>query len=616
MPQRITEKILNKPAGQTGMKEKETETAAASPLPSRPYGTQDQNGIIIVQDNRFYITSPLPGGEPAFLSAVPPVMLELNNQPVAGPVPVVSTDRVTWSIQEPPPYQITVSEDKLQAFFTLNRVEQYEWNLVNTPASSHLAVRAERDPSTLLSTLGIEQIIADFEKKSISQNLNIPAIYAELNHPTHLPVCVAEGTPPAAGEDAKLDLFFAGQADSTFEETEGVVDYRSYLRIPTAKKGDIIARKHPPREGVPGYDVYGSILHAPAPRDIKVMAKEGTLLRPSHEITALVEGRPRVTGTYVKTFDITTAYTVPGSVNRQIGNIVFSGDVIVHQDVEDNSIIESLGNVYVCGNVHNSTITATGSIYILGKVGNSQLYSGAFGVTYNRLYHLSEKLIEEVSLLRQASRLLIQEIQSRQQTVKFGQVIQLLMESKYKRIPVLIRDLESVVASIKYISHPDNKQLQRILDVFLRPALFIDAFNDAMLVSLLKLLKELYTGVARMEETNVCVDIPECHNTIIKSSGDICIHKDGTLQSDLLSLADITFLMPDAVCGESQLEAGGTLTAQTVGSEAGPGSTLTAGRKIIVGKMYGGSVTVGRHSQEITEPAEDMIFTLQNPGTD
>ncbi|MNO34565.1 hypothetical protein D3C76_246020 [compost metagenome] len=591
MPQRITENVLNETSDRT----------------------QDLNGIIIVQDNQFYITSPLPGGEPAVLSAIPPVMLKVNNQPVTGPVPVKASDRVAWSIQEPPPYQITVSGDKLQAFFTLNRVEQYVWNLVDSPASSHLAVRAEMDRSTLLSTLSIEQIIADFEKKSVKQNLNIPAIYAELNHPTYQPVCVAEGKPPAAGEDAKLDLLFTGHTESPFNEPEGDADSPSYLRIPSAKRGDVIARKHLPREGVPGYDVYGSILPAAPSRDIEVVAKEDdTLLLPSYEITALKEGRPRITGTNIKYFDISTAYVVPGSVNSQTGNIVFPGDVIVHQDVEDNTTIESLGNVYVYGNVYNSAIAATGSILVGGKVSNSQLYSGSFGVIYNRLYHLSQKLTEEISLLREASSLLAQEVQSRQRTAKFGQVILLLMESKYKKIPVLIRDLQSEIANIKHTYHQDTEQMKRMLDIFLRPAQFIDFFNDAVLVSFLKMLKDLSTGVAEMEETNVRVDIPQCQNSIIKSSGSICIHKEGTLQSDLLSSEDITFLMPDAHCRESQLEAAGTVTAQTVGSEAGAGSTLTAGRNIIVGKMYAGTVTVGSYSEEIIEPVKDMIFPPQN----
>ncbi|MBW4085425.1 FapA family protein [Paenibacillus sp. S150] len=610
MQQRITEISSNELIDQ--LEVRETESEAESPPPSLPDDRQDRNGMIIVHNNQIYITSPLPGGEPAVLSAFPPVVLELNQQQVTEPVQVEAADRITWSIQEPPQYRITVSEDKLKAFFTLNRVNQYAWSLADSPASSRLVVRAEMDSSTVQSALSIEQIIADFEKKSITQSLNIPAIYAELKHPTHQPICVAEGKPPVDGVDAELELLFAEEAENAFSGVADSGNPLGSMQIPSVQKGDVIARKQPPREGIPGYDVYGSILPAAPPRDIKIVAKEHTLLLPSQEIKALQEGRPRITGTNVKYFDISAAYVIPGHVNSQTGNIVFSGDVIVHQDVEDNTIIESLGNVYVYGNVYNSTIAATGSILVLGNVDSSQIYSGSFGVTYNRLYHLSKKLIEEFNLLREASMLLTQELQSRQQTVKFGQVVLLLMESKYKSIPVLIRDLHSVVAGIKAPYHQDTEQLRLLLDVFLRPAQFTDFFNDALLVSFVKMLKELCSGVARMQEATVRVDISQCRNSTLKSGGDIWIHKDGTLQSDLLSTKDITFLMKDAVCRESQLKAAGTLTAQTVGGESTANSSLAAGRKISVRTMHAGRVTVGRHSKEIIEPVRNMVFTTQN----
>lgn len=609
MPHRMTEKYLNELIDQLEI----DEAVAEDDLPHslQPSNNQDADGIIIVQNNQLFVTPPLPGGNPAVLSAIPPVVLKVNNVQVTGPVQVEAADQITWFIQEPPPYEISVSEDKLKAFFTLHHVKQYAWNLVNSPASGNLVLTAEMDTTILLSTLGIEQIIADFEKRLIIHNLNIPILYAELNNPTYQPLCVVEGKSPIPGTDAKLDLFFAENIENAFSESEGSVDFRNHLRIPSAKKGDVIARKHPPREGIPGYDVYGRILPAAAPQDIKVVAKEHTLLLPNHEIAALKEGRPRMTGNKVKYFDISTAYIVPGNVNIQTGNIVFSGDVIVYQDVEDNMIIESLGNVYIYGNVYNSTITATGSILVRGNVVNSRLYSGYFGVMYNRLYNLSKQLLEEVNLLRDAANLLTAKVELRQQTVKFGQVILLLMESKYKKIPVLIRDLQSVFANIKLTYHKDNEQLKRMLDVFLRPTQFIDFFSDAVLVSFLKLLKDLYFGVARMQEVKVRVDIPQCHNSTIKSNGDIYIHQDGVLQSDLLSSGDITFLMRDAVCRGSQLEAAGTLTTQIVGGESSANSSLKAGRKIIIRKMYAGRVTVGRYSEEIIEPVEEMIYTPQ-----
>lgn len=610
MSQRFTEQNSNERMDQ--LEVNEIEAGDESPLPIQPNDKQDRNGIIVVQNNQFYITSPLPGGKPAVLTAPPPVVLKVNNKLVTGPVEVEVADRITWTIQERPPYEITVSEDKLQAFFTLDHVEQYAWNLVNSPATSHLVLEAQTDRSLLLSTLTIEQIIADFEKKSITRNLNIPAIYAELNHPTHQPVCVAEGQPPVPATDAKLDLLFAENIEEAFAEIEGSADHHNHLQIPSAKEGDVIVRKHLPREGIPGCDVYGSILPAAPPRDIQVVAKEHTLLLPSHEITALKEGRPRMTGNNVKYFDISANYVIPGNVNITTGNIVFSGDITVRGDVEDNMIIESLGNVYIYGNVYKSTITATGSILVLGNVAGSRLYSGYFGVMHNRLYNLSKQLIEEVNLLREASSLLTEKVESRHQSVKFGQIILLLVESKYPKIPVLIRDLQSVLADIKLTYHQDMEQLKGMLDVFLRPTQFIDFFSEAILLSFLKLLKDLYSGVARMEESQVRVDIPQCHNSTIKSSGDIFIHKEGTLQSELFSSGDISFLLRDSLCRESNLEAAGTLTAQIVGGESNANSFLKAGRKISARQINASTVTCGRYTEEITEPIEDMIFTPQN----
>lgn len=606
----LTEKYLNELISQLDFNNPGSVTDSSPPLHSDK--TSVNSGKIVVQSNQFYVTSPQPGGQPAVISAAPPVILKVNNRLVTEPVQVHAADRITWAIQEPPQFQITVSEDKLRAFLTIDHIQQYFWNLVDVPASSELTVTAEMNSSILLSTLTIEQILTELEKLSIQHNLNIPAIYEELNHPSYQPICVAEGSPPVAGVDAKLDLFFAENIENSYVEIKGSMDYRNHLRIPSAKRGDIIARKHLPKEGIPGYDVYGKILPAVPPLDIKIVAKEHTLLLPTQEITALKEGRPRITGNNVKYFDISTAYVVPGNVSIKTGNIVFSGDVIVHHDVEDNMIIESLGNVYIYGNVYNSTITATGSIVVCGNVINSQLYSGYFGVMYNRLYTISKQLIEETKTLRSATHQLIERIESQHQRVKFGQVVLLLMESKCKQIPQLIHDLLTVFSNIRYTYHQDTDQLKQMLNSFLKPTQFIDFFSDAVLASFLKLLKDLHNGIARMQEVKVRINIPQCQNSIIKSNGDIHIHNDGILQSELYSSGDITFHAQEAVCRGSQLEAEGCITAQTVGGESSANTSLRAGRKISVSKMHAGRVTVGRYSEVILEPVENAVFTPQS----
>lgn len=156
--------------------------------------------MIIVQNDQIFITPPLPGGKAAVISAIHPVVLRINRTRATEPAAITSSDQLSWEISEKPQYQITVSEDGLSAYFTLYRVEKYAWKLVNCPASAKVCVRAEPNYDLLLSKLTVNQIVADLSKSSFIPNLNIPALYAELNNPTYQPVCIAVGKAPLPGK--------------------------------------------------------------------------------------------------------------------------------------------------------------------------------------------------------------------------------------------------------------------------------------------------------------------------------------------------------------------------------------------------------------------------------
>lgn len=234
----------------------------------------DKNGIILVQDNQIFITPPLPGGAPARISAIHPVVLKINWKTVTEPTEVTKADYITWEICEKPQYEITVSPDKLKVHFTLYRAEKYAWNLVNCPAAFEAVVRAQPNPAMLLSTLTIEQIIASLDNRFILRNLNIPALYAELENPTYLPVCIAEGRAPLPGKEARLEFLLP---EHTLEgnrmfQGQGAPDQKpaeplEYLRFPGAPftfAGEVFARKLPPEEGIPGFDTDGRVLPLPA----------------------------------------------------------------------------------------------------------------------------------------------------------------------------------------------------------------------------------------------------------------------------------------------------------------------------------------------------------------
>lgn len=610
MPDRMSEQELNKLINMLELSQNADEPLQTFMEPE--YFENDLGGRVLVRAGKIFVQDPLPGGTPAVITAAPPVMIHVNGQPISAPAEVTSQDTIEWEIIEPPLYTITVSEDHLQAFFTLYSPKRYRWKLNDNYSSSMVEVEASLDTETVVELLSLNRIITDFEHRGIIQNLNISGIHAELQNPTYQPITAAKGRAAVPGENAQLELFFSETIENEFSEIEGQVDFRSHLRIPSVIRGEVIARKIPFVEGIPGCDVYGEILYPPLPNDVNVIAKNNTVVLINNEVRALREGRPRVTGDKIKYFDITTTYIVPGNVNIKTGNILFSGDVIVRGNVEDNMIIESLGNVYVDGSIYNSTITATGSILVKGNVVNSNLYSGYFGVLYNRIFNCSKLLIEEAQLLRTAVRLLIQAVQARKQSVKYGQAVVLLLESKFHKIPQLTKELLSVLATVQASYHQDLQQTLHFLNLLLKPAQLVDFMNEAALSGVIGMLEELHTGVARLQETKVEVNIGKCQNSTLKSNGDIIIHRDGIVQSELFSSGNITFRKTFSMCRGSKLEAGGSISAFYVGGESGAQSYLKAKQSISVHKMYLGRVTIDRYTADITEPVENMVFNIDN----
>ncbi len=593
-----------------------------SSTPSYPVsgigGNEDKDGIIIVQNDQIFITPPLRGGKAALISAVHPVVLKMDGRKVTEPTRVTSAKHLSWEISEKPQYQITISEDKLRAYFTLYRVEKYAWKLVNCPASSDVSLRAEPDYDLLLSKLTIDQILAGFPKSSFIPNLNIPALYAELNNSTYLPVCIAVGKAPVPGLSGRLELLLQPDMSEEFDRLEAPdpLNYLGYPGIASVQPGEVLARKLPPREGLPGFDVYGGILPSPQPEDIRLMhaADADISLLPDGEIISLREGRPRITGigTPVVSIDFPSAYIMPGGMDTGDGAFMFAGDVVAPEGIRDQSIIEALGNVYIYGDVQGAVIAAAGSIVIRGKVTDSQLYSGYYGVRQGRLHLHPAHLIEEITALRKAARLLEQNLQSRQQTVKYGLVVMLLLESKCSHIPGLLTGLQKLLLDNESACPMDTEQIKHLLEVFLHPGQFTDFITDSVIGTLLKLLEAFCERMEGLQEANARIDVAEAKGCMLQAGGDLYIHKAGVRNCTLRASGNVQFLMEQSVCSGSIVEAGGAITLQSAGAEAGQQSVLTAGSSISARRISATRLSIGEYTTEIDNLLENAVFTAQN----
>ncbi|MFC5407519.1 flagellar assembly protein A [Cohnella soli] len=580
------------------------------------YGSEEdynvQDGWVEVKDQRIHVRNPVGGGNYPSIHTTEPVKLYVNEKEVQTEMTVSERDTINWTIEEKPLFEIIVSEDKLAVYFLLHSKQRFPWRLLNQEPANRMTLVAEQDRNHVLGTVHLKEIAPQLDVLSLYVPVDLAAIQQELMSPTHQPVLIAQGKAAVPGVDAQLELYFAQKVESRFFEEDGQVDFRNHLRIPIVNQGDVMAKKIPLIDGTPGYDVFGSVKLPSSPKDIPITAKPSVELTPDEVVVALKQGRPRITGSKVKVFDVATTYTVAGNVDIRTGNIVFSGDVIVHGDVTDNMIIESLGSVYVYGSVYNSTITATGSINVRGNVMSSKLYAGYFGVLFNRLYNTTKMLYDRFETLVAASKVLTQALEAKKTAVRFGQIVLLLLESKMKDIPDLLKELIVVISNIQQIKQGEYVKLKELAELFLKPAKLLEHVTVKLVQGFHDLLRETHQEVARMQEEHVEISINQCHRSELKSNGDIIVHCEGVIISDLFSTRNIVFIDENSVCRGSKLDAGDSITAKNVGGQTGAISVLKAKRQVDVRKMYSGRVCVGKYCGDILDVVESKVFDSES----
>lgn len=193
------------------------------------------------------------------------------------------------------------------------------------------------------------------------------------------PVVVARGKPQVTGRDAEIKVLFESGVfrKASLEDELGRIDYRQLQTVQNVVIGQAIAEKTPATLGEPGYDVRGREIPAVPGKDktIKinknaVWSEDGlTLVATSGGEPVLINGR----------ISIHQVYELKGDVNFDTGNINFSGNVVVHGNVESGFKVEAEGDVTIYGNVDSADIKCGGNLFIQGGISGmdkSEIFCG------------------------------------------------------------------------------------------------------------------------------------------------------------------------------------------------------------------------------------------------
>lgn len=177
---------------------------------------------------------------------------------------------------------------------------------------------------------------------------------------------IAKGEPATPGDNAELEFEFDTESDSNKVKIneEGQADFYNLGRIVNVQEGEVLVRKEPATEGIPGKNIKGEKIEPQPGEDISLPVGKNVEVVEDEEglrLIAKMEGQASYDGSKVNVDD---THEVNGDVDLSTGNIDFSGNVIVRGDVKEGMEINAKGSVEVKGSVYEADIKSGGQIII------------------------------------------------------------------------------------------------------------------------------------------------------------------------------------------------------------------------------------------------------------
>ncbi len=230
-----------------------------------------------------------------------------------------------------------------------------------------------RRPSGGGRPITAEKVMAALAEKGITTGIDDIDIKDMVSGKVYdTPICVARAILPKRGVNGSLSFRYEkNRVPKPKYDEFGVADFRELNLIIPIQKGDIIADITPPTEGEPGVDIFGRSIKAEGGKMPNITVGKNTLITADgRNIVAACNGHI-IYGTGC--FNVEDTVTVKSDLDLSVGNISFSGDVLIKGNVMEGFSIKASRNVRIEGTAFSASITAGGNIIINGGAINSNI---------------------------------------------------------------------------------------------------------------------------------------------------------------------------------------------------------------------------------------------------
>ena len=220
-----------------------------------------------------------------------------------------------------------------------------------------------------LTAAMVEQCLADAGIRSgvlAGRVTDLVALVQRDGHPTGL-FPVAEALLPVDGEDARIELLVDLERRAGREAPDGSIDFHEVNYTASVSLGQIIARRHRSRPGVPGHDVKGRLLAA-RPGEERQLEAGGHVrmgLDDGVEVfAATTDGGVRQVGTELR---VVQQLTIQGDIDFSTGNLDFKGDLHIGGSVVEGFSVKATGDISIGNTVENGSIVTSDADVIVGR---------------------------------------------------------------------------------------------------------------------------------------------------------------------------------------------------------------------------------------------------------
>jgi uncharacterized protein (DUF342 family) len=177
---------------------------------------------------------------------------------------------------------------------------------------------------------------------------------------------VAEITPPVDGQDAKIELNISVQPNLKPQlRNDGSVDYRDIKSFTSVIKGQLLATRFPATLGKAGVGLNGEPIFSKPGNDRPLPSGKNT--EGSKDGKQLLAARTGIAYQENGMLNIVEMLHIGGNVDFSIGNVKYSGDVLINGNILPGFTIEADGTVHIKGDVESARVISRNGRVIVEK---------------------------------------------------------------------------------------------------------------------------------------------------------------------------------------------------------------------------------------------------------